>query len=255
MNVGPGNVHGFVTTRWTQVVAAQGKSPEAYCALRELCAAYYAPVEWFIRRYRGTDDVRDVTQEFFARILEGAGQSLRGVDKTRGRFRSYLLGAVRHFLADWDDRNRALRRGSACQIYSLNGSNATEGADPAEAVGDARAFPSDAFFDRHWALAVVEAAIEILRAQAKEAGELARFEILKPWLMAPAGHEIAADAARSLGLSQGAFKVGVHRLRRRFRELVESRITATVEDPAEVAIELNYLIAALTSTEGAQAEE
>src|SRR6185295_11308291 len=91
----------FQTTRWTQVVAARGTSPEAKQALRELCTAYYAPVELFVRRYRGDEaDARDLTHEFFAKLLEAEGTSLGQADRTRGRFRSYLLGAVKHHLAD-----------------------------------------------------------------------------------------------------------------------------------------------------------
>src|SRR5947208_12137956 len=93
----------FRTTHWTRVLASRGASPEARQALRDLCEAYYGPVEAFIRRYRsGHDDARDLTHAFFAKLLEGSG--LAGIERTRGRFRSYLLGAVKHFLADQHDR-------------------------------------------------------------------------------------------------------------------------------------------------------
>src|SRR5450755_1577390 len=109
----------FRTTRWTQVLAAIGESAEAKHALRDLCEAYYGPVEAFVRRYRaGHDDARDLTHQFFAKLLEGNG--LNGVEPTRGRFRSYLLGAVKHFLSDQVDRTLAEKRGSGQSPQSLH---------------------------------------------------------------------------------------------------------------------------------------
>src|SRR6266496_5387794 len=111
----------FCTTRWTQVLAARGESPEAKHALRDLCADYYAPVEAFVRRCRtGHDDARDLTHQFFAKLLEG--NSLKGVERTRGRFRTYLLGAVKHFLSDQVDRTLAEKRGSGQSPLSLQAS-------------------------------------------------------------------------------------------------------------------------------------
>jgi RNA polymerase sigma-70 factor (ECF subfamily) len=227
------------------VVAAQGGSPEARQALRELCQTYYAPVELFIRRYRGdADDVRDLTQEFFARLLEGHG--LTHADRTRGRFRSYLLGAVKHFLADQRDHARALKRGGEQRSQSLDEPGGDDSGDSQATLSDPRGFPPDAFFDRQWAVAVVEQAIAVLRTEAESAGQLARFEILQRWLVAPSGHDTALEAARSLDLSEGAFKVAVHRLRKRFRQIVIDHIATTVDDPLEVPDELDYLISALT---------
>ena len=135
----------FRTTHWTQVLAARGESPEARHALRELCEAYYGPVDAFVKRYRhDQDDSRDLTHEFFARLLEG--NSLSGIDRTRGRFRSYLLGAVKHFLADQKDCTLADKRGGGQTPRSLNepiGRNDGDELDPA----DPRGFPPDAFFD------------------------------------------------------------------------------------------------------------
>lgn len=240
----------FHTTRWTQVVAAHGTTPEARQALRDLCETYYGPVELFVRRYRsGSDDARDLTHEFFATLLEG--DSLGNVDRTRGRFRSYLLGAVKHFLADQDDRAQALKRGGGEQPQSLsisdfgndiNGPNAE-----AESVSDPHGFPPDAFFDRHWAIAVVEQAIGALRREAAENGDLARFDVLQRWLVAPSGHDTAVEAARSLNMTDSAFKVAIHRLRKQFRRAVTDRISETVNDPTEIQDELNYLLTAMTT--------
>ena len=116
--------HRFQTTHWTQVVAARGQSPEAKDALRSLCETYYSPVELFVQRYitaatsKSTDDARDLTHEFFAKLLEG--QSLQNADRNRGRFRSYLLGAVKHFLADHRDREATLKRGGGHLPHSLS---------------------------------------------------------------------------------------------------------------------------------------
>jgi DNA-directed RNA polymerase specialized sigma24 family protein len=239
----------FQTTHWTQVIAARGKSPAAKQALRELSEIYYGPVELFIRRYRGDcQDARDLTHEFFAKLLEG--NSLDNVDRMRGRFRTYLLGAVKHFLADQEDRDQTLKRGGGQTLRSLDqpspDHSATDVTGPL-AITDPHGFPPDAFFDRQWALAVVEQAMLILRAEAEANNELARFDVLQRWLVTPEDRSTAVTAARSLELTDGAFKVAVHRLRKRFRQLVVNRIAATVHDPAEVQDELNYLVGAIAS--------
>ena len=246
------SANSFRTTRWTQVLAAGGKTPDAKQALRELCETYYAPVELFVRRYRAEmnrtqgDDARDLTHEFFAKLLEG--DSLGNVDRTRGRFRSYLLGAVKHFLSDQRLREQTLKRGGNQTRQSLARAlreNDSEIAGAA-AIADPHGLPPDAYFDRQWALAVVEQAIATLRSEAESAGELARFEVLQRWLVTPSSHDTAIEAARSLNLSDGAFKVAVHRLRKRFRHVVVDRIASTVNDPVEVQDELNYLINAMS---------
>jgi RNA polymerase sigma-70 factor (ECF subfamily) len=241
--------HSFQTTRWTQVVAARGTSPEAKEALRELCAAYYAPVELFVRRCCGGQaDARDLTHEFFARVLEADGTSFGGADRTRGRFRTYLLGAVKHHLADDRDRRRALKRGGGRAIQSLDAPrDEADRGGPLE-VADPDGFPPDAFFDRQWALAVLDQALAVLRAEAAEENELARFETLQRWLVTPQDGSAASAAAHSLEMTDAAFKVAVHRLRKRFRKLVVERIAVTVDDPAEVDEELAYLLAAVSAS-------
>ena len=243
--------HQFRTTRWTQVIAARGASPEGRLALRELCETYYEPVAMFIRRSRGdfpqgSHEARDLTHAFFAKLLEG--HSLDHTDRTQGRFRSYLLGAVKHFLADQRDREWAAKRGGGVSPRPLAnaGTNHESHSDGHEPV-DPQGFPPDAYFDRQWGLVIVQQAMTELRAEASEAGELARFEGLQPWLVTPSGHETALQAARSLNLTEGAFKVAVHRLRKRYRQLVLERIAATVGDPSEAAEELNYLVTVLAT--------
>lgn len=244
--------HRFQTTHWTQVVAARGKSPEAKEALRSLCETYYQPVELFVERYIATasatskEEARDLTHEFFTKLLEGL--SLDHADRNRGRFRSYLLGAVKHFLADRRDRDHALKRGGGVDIQSLSGSSPASSNDPpdtAPEIADPDGFPPDSYFDRQWALAVVNQAIDTLRAEADANGDAAKFEVLQRWLVTPSSHDTAVDAARSLDMSDGAFKVAIHRLRKHFRHIVVARISTTVDDPVEVQDELNYLINAM----------
>ncbi len=249
--------HSFRTTLWTQVVAARGESVDARQALSKLCETYYGPVEMFVQRYRarasagGADEARDLTHEFFAKILEG--NSLNHADRTKGRFRSYLLGAVKHFLADRKAFEQALKRGGEAHQQSMSSADEFDHA-PLQ-IAASGAFPPDACFDRPWALAVVQQAIDTLRAEAETAADLARFEVLQKWLVEPSGHDTAVDAARSLDLSDSAFKVAVHRLRKRFRKVVKEHIAATVNDPVEVQDELNYLINALTAPDIAADEE
>jgi RNA polymerase sigma factor (sigma-70 family) len=247
---GNSSAHSFQTTRWTQVIAARGTSPAAKEALRELCAAYYAPVELFVRRYCGGEpDARDLTHEFFARVLEADGTSLGRADRTRGRFRTYLLGAVKHHLADDRDRRRTLKRGGGRVQQSLDRprSDAAGDADEPLAIADPDGFPPDAYFDRQWALAVLEQALAALRAEADAKNERARFEVLQRWLVTPQDGSAASAAARSLEMTDAAFKVAVHRLRKRFRKIVVDRIAVTVHDPAEVDEELAYLLSAVTA--------
>jgi RNA polymerase sigma-70 factor (ECF subfamily) len=246
------SANAFRTTHWTQVLAAIGESTEARHALRDLCGDYYAPVEAFVQRYRsGHDDARDLTHQFFAKLLEG--NSLKGVQRTRGRFRTYLLGAVKHFLSDQSDRTMAEKRGGGQSPFSLQASPGHHRSERQEHtpldVADPHGFPPDAFFDRQWALAIVGKAMSLLQAEAQDRGETPRFEVLRRWLIPSEDGAIAAEAARSLEMSDGAFKVAVHRLRQRFRQLVNDQIASSVDGPEALQGELDYLIQALTASE------
>jgi RNA polymerase sigma-70 factor (ECF subfamily) len=230
----------FVTTRWTLVRNARGASPEARQALSELCSACYAPVVAFLRREGRTEDAaRELAHEFFAKVL--AEESFGEVERCRGRFRSYLLGAVKHFLAN--RRRDALRekRGAGAEHVPIS-----EGTDtsPGLKIADAAAFPSDTVFDREWALALVERSLSALQAGCERTGRAEQFSVLKPWLT-PAGAPDAQTAAAKLGLSEGALKVAIHRLRARFRELVRADIAQTLYDPAELDDEMQHLVRSL----------
>jgi RNA polymerase sigma-70 factor (ECF subfamily) len=235
----------FVTTRWTSVLAAQGGTPEASKALGELCEAYWMPVFRFLRREgRSDDEARELTQEFFGRVL--ARDGFAHADPRRGRFRSFLLGAVRHFLGDLRDRERALKRGGGTPLESLD-LPASNDSSPGFQIADARAEIPDTFFDRQWAFAILERAFTQLAAEQEAAGKSTHYAVLKPWLVGETAALPQSNAARALGLSEGAIKVSIHRLRKRFRELVRAEVIHTLPDPAEADAELSYLIDVLAA--------
>jgi DNA-directed RNA polymerase specialized sigma24 family protein len=228
----------FVTTRWTQVLAAQRDSADAATALSELCAAYYPPVHAYIAHTaHDLGDPRDLTQDFFARLLTGKG--LTGAERGRGRFRAYLLGAVKHFLADTRDRLHAAKRGAQQEHLPITSvTNISPRLDfPAHDSP-----PADVWFDRQWGLAVLDRAVSALEAEHEKQGKTAQFDLLKHWLTGDSGECSQPEAARRLGLTEGAVKVAIHRLRRRFRELVKAEIAHTVADEDEMRDELRYLI-------------
>jgi len=245
MTAQPRDLGRFHTTRWTHVLAARGNTPEAKQALRDLCETYYSPVELFVRRCCGAAGALDLTHDFFAKLLEG--KSLGNLDRNRGRFRSYLLGAVKHFLADLRDRDLTSRRGGGHSSVSLDLSQTDPNAIERRIVNISGpdGLPPDAYFDRQWAVALVDRAIETLRQEAISSGDVGRFDVLKRWLVAT-DIPVASEQVEALGLSESALKVAVHRLRKRFRQVVKERVADTVSDQAEVSDELNYLITALT---------
>lgn len=228
------NSSAFAPTRWTLVLQARGDSPQAQAALGELCVAYYQPVFRFLRREGRSDDAaRELTQEFFARLLTHDGFAT--ADPRRGRFRSFVLGALRHFLGDQRDRENAAKRGGGAVHEPL-----PEPTDTSPGRELAAPAPDDAWFDRQWALAIMDTALRTLAAEHAAAGKSEQFERLKPWLMGAASAH--ADVASLLGWSEGALKVAVHRLRKRFRELVRTEVAQTVPAFADVDTELRYLV-------------
>lgn len=239
----------FATTRWTLVLGARGASPQAKAALGELCVAYWEPVFQFIRRRAGTDDAaRDLTQEFFARLL--ARQGLDTVRPGRGRFRSFLLGAVRHFLADMHDHDQAAKRGGGWERMALDTGEAETdhgGARGVVPVDPGSPVP-DAWFDRDWAVHVVNRAVDALASEHGAAGRAGVFAVLKPWLLGEVAGLTQTEAARQLGWTENAVRVAVHRMRRRFRDLVKAEIAQTVVDGNLVAEELRYLLTVLSTT-------
>lgn len=231
----------FDTTHWSLVVAAgsdEASRTRVRSALEELCQAYWYPLYAFVR-YRGcsADEAQDATQSFFARILETGG--LAGADPARGRFRSYLLGAVKHFLANEWHRARASKRGGDETFIEW------DALDPEAryALVPARASDPDAGFDRDWARESISRAMERLRAEARASG---KEELLDALAGSLTGEEAPrSETAARLGMTEGAVKAAVHRLRKRFRELLRARIAETVSDPSDVDDEMRHLVAAL----------
>ncbi len=233
----------FAPTRWTRVIEARGDAPEARAALSELCAAYYAPVVAFLRRERGDEEAaRELAQEFFARLLAGGG--VDGADRERGKFRSFLLGAVKHFLADQRDHALREKRGGGATHESLDAG--TDSA-PGLQIPDAQALPPDVLFDRQWALTVLDRAFTALEAELSAEGKSAHLEVLKPWLVADADRGAQSAAAAQLGVSETAVRVIVHRLRQRYREAVRSELRQTLTPGGSVEEELRCLFTALAA--------
>ena len=234
----------FATTHWTRVLASRGSAVEAREALSALCAAYYESVVAVLRGERRTDDqARDLAHAFFESVLEHHG--LGGADPARGRFRSYLLGALKHFLANRREHEAREKRGGRAVHVPLDAPRPGDTETPS--IPDPAAEPDAAAFDRAWALRTLERAFAVLTADAARSGDPASFEALKPWLIddAEAAGRTQAQAAAALGWSDVAFRVALHRLRRRFREVVRAEVAGTVSDPADVADELRHLIVAL----------
>jgi DNA-directed RNA polymerase specialized sigma24 family protein len=230
----------FAPTRWTLVRRACDASAASQLALAELCEAYYRPVFAFIRRSGQCEDsARDLTQGFFAKLL--SARRLNPVEPGAARFRSYLLGVVKHFLAEERDRACAAKRGGGQAPVSIE---AGAGGDTTSElpIPDPAAPASDAFFDRHWATTLVDRAVAALGDELVRDGKGRQFAVLKPWLLGEVPALSQADAARELGSSEGAVKVAVHRLRQRFRALVKQEIAQTLDDTGQVNEELRYLV-------------
>ena len=224
------------------MLASRGDSPQARQALSDLCAACYGPVVAFLRREgRHEDEARELAHEFFARVLEGP--AFAGADPRRGRFRSYVLGALKHFIANRRAHESREKRGGGATHQPLLTETDTS---PGLAIPDAAALPPDTLFDREWALSILGRAFEIMKTESDADGTRGQFEILKPWLTGENAGRTQADAARELAMNEGAVRVAVYRLRRRFRELVKAEIARTVNDPDDVAGEMRHLIEALT---------
>jgi DNA-directed RNA polymerase specialized sigma24 family protein len=236
--LGPRN---FATTRWSIVLAAGKPGAEhSQAALATLCQTYWYPIYAFIRR-RGYSvmDAQDCTQEFFATLLEK--DYVQDADRERGRFRTFLLTAVTRFLSKQRERERAAKRGGGRLVLSLD-LDAGEGRYQSEPVEQ---WTPERLFERRWALTLLERVLARLGERYAEQGKRALFESLKTFLTQPETAGMQADQAAGLGMTEGALKVAVHRLRRRYRDLLREEIAETVAQPDEMADELDYLMAAL----------
>jgi DNA-directed RNA polymerase specialized sigma24 family protein len=234
----------FHDTRWTLVSRSCGSDTQAKAALSELCAAYYAPVVAFLRRDgRTEDEARELAHDFFAKLL--AGGAIEGASPESGRFRSYLLGALKHFAADQRDKASAAKRGGGVCHLPLVAPDVDGTTQPGLQLADARAQPPDAEFDRQWALTLLARALAALEMALSTEGKAGHFAVLKPWLSVSGNEPPQAEAAARLDMSEGALKVAIHRLRQRFRDSVRAEIAQTLADDSAVEEELQALRAAL----------
>jgi RNA polymerase sigma-70 factor (ECF subfamily) len=234
---------GFPTTRWSRVArAGDPGGDDARAALAELCAAYWYPIYALIRRLgHGEADARDLTQEYFARLLETP--VLAAADRTRGRFRAFLRADCRFFLNGCRDRERAQKRGGGCLQLSIDARDA-EGrylVEPADGV------TPEHLFDRAWALTLLGRALDRLADEYAATGRAALFDALRPALVDHRGAAPHAELAARLGLSVGAVHQAASRLRKRYREALRVEIAATLDDPSDdaVAAEIRDLFDAL----------
>jgi RNA polymerase sigma factor (sigma-70 family) len=234
----PGDV--FATTHWTVVLAAGKRStPQSNLALEQLCRSYWFPLYAYVRR-RGysKEDAEDLTQAFFARFL--AKNYLAGLSAERGRFRAFLLASLKHFLInDWKKSQRQKRGGGATPL-SLD----WQTADTKFQVAATNEPSPDKAFDREWAVALLAKVIERLQKECEADGKTKLFEQLKIFLTAGKEDAGQAQVARVLGMEEGTVRVAIHRLRKRYRQLLRAEIAQTLADAADVDEEMRALFGA-----------
>jgi RNA polymerase sigma factor (sigma-70 family) len=240
---GQGEAGAFSTTNWSVVLtAAQHNLAGAAAALEQLCRRYWYPIYAFIRRRgSGRQEAEDLTQGFFAHLLEM--ETLKKVDRQKGKFRTFLLAALTKFLSnEWDKRQTA-KRGGRRQIISFDEATAEDlyGLEPVELDSPEK------LFDHRWASMLVDRVLALLREEYRAAGKEDLMAKLEPSLTQEASPGRYADWAANLGLSEGAARVAQHRLRRRFGELLRDEIAGTVATPAEVDEEIRHLFAVISA--------
>lgn len=236
----------FSTTQWSRVLAARdGRDTEARQALEKLFQAYWQPLFAFVRSQgHDPDDASDLTQAYCATLLEK--DFLKSVQPSAGRFRSFLLASLKHFLSHERDKERALKRGGDARFVSLDG-QATEGRLGAEL---ADSLTPEQVFERQWALTVLERALERLRAASAQAGTEIQFDRLKSYLTGENTRVPYRDVAAELGMKEGAVRTAIHRLRKRFGAMLRAEIGDTVADPAEADDEIRHLLSVIQPWEG-----
>jgi RNA polymerase sigma-70 factor (ECF subfamily) len=235
---GPGSaVHSFTTTQWSLILKAEDtRDPDCQTALERLCGTYWYPVYTYIR-CRGYDQAaaEDLTQEFFTQLLEK--QLLKAADPQKGRFRSFLLTSVKNFLANRWHREQALKRGGGKQSFPLDWSKfENRRFEPVEEE------TPETVFEQRWAAATVAQVLERLREEEAKRGSLRRLEHLQGFLTGELEGTGQSRIAEDLGMSVGAVRVAVHRLRKRFGRLLREQIAQTVADPDQVDDEIRYLL-------------
>jgi RNA polymerase sigma factor (sigma-70 family) len=228
----------FATTHWSAIVrAGDSQSPEAALALERLCQTYWYPLYAFVRRKGYShEDASDLTQEFFARLLEKG--YLKAADANRGKFRTFLLTSFSHFLANEWNRSRTQRRGGGARVLSLD----AESAEQRYRLEPVQHETPETHFDRRWAQAMMTVVLNQLAAEMNEK----RFAVLKDFLLEDKGAVTYEGAAMQLGCSVAALTSAIHRMRARFRVVLFEEVAKTVDGPEEVDRELRHLMAALS---------
>ena len=228
----------FTTTHWSVVLEAQSESPAAQEALEKLCRVYWRPIYGFVQRQGiGPEEAKDVTQGFFADLLEH--RSLTAVRKEKGRFRSYLLGALKYFLADERRRATAIKRGKGQTLIPLEELSTHERLDmePADPV------TAEQIYERRWASTVLERVLSRSKDEYRAAGNAALFDSLKQLLPDEPGAPSQADIAAQVGMTENAVRQAFHRFRQRYQSLLREEIAQTVATPGDIEDELRHLIA------------
>ena len=231
----------FVATHWSVVLSARQKnSPESAAALETLCRTYWYPLYAFVRRQgHSPPDAQDLTQEFFARLLQK--DYLKAAAREKGRFRTFLIVALKRFLANEWDRVRAQKRGGGQPPLSLD----TDLAEERYQIEPVEGATADRIFERRWALTLLDRTLTRLRDEFTAAGKAEEFKQLKACLTAERGDISYAEIAGALCQSEGAVRVAVHRLRKRFREIFREEIAHTVSSAEEIEEEVRYLMGVL----------
>lgn len=238
----PPQARQFVTTRWTIVLTAgHSDSTQAHVALEKLCQTYWYPLYAYVRRQgHSPEDAQDLTQAFFAKLI--AKHYLGDVDRSKGKFRSFLLASLKHFLANEWDKTRAQKRGGSHPFIALDAQTA-ESRYHLEPVDTMTA---DKIYERRWALTLLDEVLKRLREKYAAEGKGKLFDQLKVTLTGERSTIPYAEIGTQLGMTEGAVKVAVHRLRQRYRETLRAEIAETVASPGEVEEELRHLFSALS---------
>jgi RNA polymerase sigma-70 factor (ECF subfamily) len=230
----------FTTTHWSVVLEAQGESPAAQDALEKLCRIYWRPIYSFVQRQGvAPEEAEDITQGFFASLFERG--SLSAVRKEKGRLRSYLLGALKYFLADEQRRAMAIKRGKGQRLVSLDELRAEEQIElePADRV------TAEMIYERRWASTVLERVLSRLKDEYRAAGNAALFDALKQLLPDEPGAPSQAEMAAQLGMTENALRQAFYRFRQRYQSLLREEIAHTVATPGDIEDELRHLIAVI----------
>jgi RNA polymerase sigma-70 factor (ECF subfamily) len=227
----------FPHTSWTQITMAQGKDTTAGASLEMFCRLYWAPLYAFTRRNgMAPEEAEDVTQSFFVHLF--TNETLAGADQSKGKLRSYLLGALKNFLHNWRRADNTVKRGGRLQRVDFD----TREVEAVCATGNQDGLTPDAFFERRWAVTLLDLAMRDLENEQLRAGKATSFAVLSEYLMMHGKEADHSIAAQKLGMNEGAVRVAVHRLRKRYRELVRLHVSTTVDSEAEVDDELRHLL-------------